>query len=135
MSQESSNNNILKHSYITTVNIRNKKDLYYKSLEFLEFINGVNKGRLSEKEKQVLTFYMMYGYNKETLEAITSTSNINKIYLRTINSNLRTKGYLKKDKYNNHKSDLTESIKELKEYIEEKGPKLFTIFMSNEEKQ
>lgn len=118
---------ILKNSFITLKEFKTSMELYSSGLEYIEFVKGIQKGRLSQKEKQALIFYMMYGYNEESIQDIKDYTQVDDIYMNTINSNLRSKGYLVKDDRNFHKSHLSDEVKELKEHLDTDGIKMFSI--------
>jgi hypothetical protein len=80
--------------------------------------------KLIIREKQALAYYIIYGYDKETVKDLeTSLSkDISNGYVRTINNSLRKKGYLVKDKNNMQKNHLSEEMKQIKkEFVEKKG--------------
>lgn len=118
---------ILKNSYITLKEYKTSMELYSSGLEYIEFIKGIQKGRLSQKEKHALIFYMMYGYNDEAIQDIKDYTDVDDIYMNTINSNLRTKGYLVKDERNFHKSHLSTEVEDLKQHLDSDGIKMFSI--------
>lgn len=81
------------------------------------------------REKQALAYYIIYGYDKETVKDLETslTKDISNGYVRTINNSLRKKGYLVKDRNNMQKNHLSEEMKQIKkEFVEGKG-RMFPI--------
>jgi len=77
------------------------------------------KKKLHKLEKEALAYYIIYGYNDDTVEDIETnlTKDINRSYARSINSTLRKKGFLFKDKYNKNKSHLSEEMERYRSHI------------------
>jgi hypothetical protein len=108
---------------------------YSNDLQLIEMILDIyvmvtpKAKKLIIREKQALAYYIIYGYNKETVKDLETglSKDISNGYVRTINNNLRKKGYLIKDINNTQKNHLSEEMKKIKkEFVEKKG-RLFPI--------
>lgn len=74
---------------------------------------------LFKKAKDALAYYILYGYNKDTVEDVETIfpEKIKKKYVTSINSFLRKNGFLIKDEKNKQKSHLSpEMMKYRNEY-------------------
>lgn len=75
---------------------------------------------LVKKAKEALAYYILYGFNEETVSDVETIfpEKIKKKYVTSINSFLRKGGYLIKDERNKQKSHLSP---EMQKYREEYG--------------
>lgn len=108
---------------------------YQSSLEFIQKILDVyvvlndNKNKLLQREKEALSYYIMYGYSQETVKDIETTlsKEVDGNYVRVINNALRKKQYLIKDERNKNKNYLSPDMLKIKEYYVENKGAMFMI--------
>lgn len=104
-------NNKIERRVVANMSYEHKIDLLVETLDIYEIVNRV-QDKLQTAEKEALAFYILYGYSNDTIDSLRKASKKEKkvSYIRTINSNLRRKGYLYKDKYNKHVSHVNPVI-------------------------
>lgn len=107
-------NGMTKRTIVSNVSYKTKLDLVKVALDIFEVVTFKTE-KLQNREKEALAFYAVYGFSEETKQAFldTDTGNIKTSYLHTINSNLRTKGYLIKSERNNNISFVEPRIQEI----------------------
>lgn len=113
---------------------------YNNKLEFIKTIIDIHltlkpsEENLFEKAKEALAYYILYGYNRDTVEDIETmlSEKIKKGYVRSINSFLRRNGFLIKDEKNKQKSHLSPEMQRYRDEFVIKGGRTFTIgFLEN----
>ena len=105
-------------------------DLLKKVLKINAVVTNINENEnyLRPKLVDVLSFYILLGYSKETKDLILESLSINMKNLNQINSELTRKKYLIRDLHNFKKKHLSEELKSLKKYfIEGESAKIFLI--------
>lgn len=99
--------------------------VYYKNkIDFIKKIIDIHltiypsEDNFFEKAKEALAYYILYGYNKETVSDIETmlTEKIKKGYVRSINSFLRKNGFLIKDDKNKQKSFLSPQMQQYRDH-------------------
>lgn len=108
---------------------------YKNKLEFIKTLLNVHlavrpsEENMYEKAKEALAYYIIYGYNKETVTDVETmlSEKIKKGYVRTINSFLRKNGFIVKDKNNKHKSHLSDEMQRYRDHFIINGGKTITI--------
>lgn len=107
----STKKNKIERRVVANMSFEHKVDMLVETLDIYEIVNRV-KDKLQTAEKEALAFYILYGYSNDTIDSLRKASKKEKkvSYIRTINSNLRRKGYLYKDKYNQHISHVNPTI-------------------------
>lgn len=107
----STKKNKIERRVVANMSFEHKVDMLVETLNIYEIVNRV-KEKLQTAEKEALAFYILYGYSNDTIDSLRKASKKEKkvSYIRTINSNLRRKGYLYKDKYNQHISHVNPTI-------------------------
>lgn len=109
--------------------------LYSNKVEYIRKLIEVylvlkpTEENLFERAKDALAFYIMYGYNSETVEAVESSlgTKLKKGYVRNINSTLRKHGFLIKNERNKHKSFLSPEMQSIRDHFVLGEGKTFTI--------
>jgi hypothetical protein len=110
-------------------------DLMKKVLNIYAKIINIDRDDnfLSPRLVNVLSFYMLRGYSKETKKLILESLDINVANLNQINAELTRKGCLERDKYNHSHKNLSPSLEELKNYLMEDAPaKVFVVRFDKE---
>lgn len=123
-------NNKSPNVYGFNVSYKDNLDLLRKVLILNATSTNINKGKnyLRPKLVDVLSFYILYDYSKDTKDLIMDSIGITSKNLNQINSELTRKQYLIRDKYNSRIKYLSEELKSLKKYfLEEETSKLFLI--------
>lgn len=107
---------------------KSKMDMMVKLID-IYIVLTPDASKLIQREKEALAFYMLYGYNKDSLKDIESglSAEINNGYVRTINNNLRKKGYMRMDDRNFKINHLSEEMEKIREAYVAAGEKTFTI--------
>ena len=111
-------------------------DLMKKVLNIYAKIVNIEKksNYLSPRLVNVLSFYMLKGYSKETKVLIQKSLDINVTNLNQINAELTKKKCLVKDEYNFSTKHLSESLENLKLYfIKGEYSKIFMINFKKED--
>lgn len=101
------------------VSFKDKLDLLRKVLNIHATLTNLNKEKnhLRPKLVDVLSFYILMGYSKETKEMILESMGITVKNLNQINSELTKKGYLVRDTMNFRIKHLSNELKMLKGYF------------------
>lgn len=123
-------NNKSPNVYGFNVSYKDNLDLLRKVLILNATSTNINKGKnyLRPKLVDVLSFYILYDYSKETKDLIIESLKIKGTNLNQINSELTRKGYLIKDYFNYRRKTLSEELIALKKYfLEEDTSKIFLI--------
>lgn len=112
----------------TVYRYKNNLEKMMKIIEIYILLNPKAE-KLINREKEALAFYMLYGYNENSLKDIESglSSSINNGYVRTLNNNLRKKGYMYQDSRNYKINHLSEDMQKLKENYVDKKDNIFVI--------
>lgn len=111
-----------------TVEYENKLELIQKVLD-IHFALFPPEKRLHQLEKEALSYYIAYGYDRETSKEIESSLSrkIKGNYARNINSTLQSKGYLVKDTVNLKKRHLSKEMEKYREYFKKGDVRFFPI--------
>lgn len=107
---------------------KDKMDLIQKVLD-LYIITTPDASKLIVREKEALSYYIIYGYSSESVEDIKTalSNNIKSGYVRTINNSLRNKGYLIQDTRNMRNNHLSKEMEQIRKYYVENDGKLFMV--------
>lgn len=91
-------------------------DLMKKAVTIFATLESLKAGEVKIRKKliDVLTFYALNGYDRETKKMITETMNISSDNLTQINAELTKSGYLIRDKNNFRKKTLHPDLERLK---------------------
>lgn len=116
--------------YAYPVAFRDKLDLLRKVLRVYALVTNIEEEEnyLRPRLVDVLSFYILRGYNNETTDLILESLDIKKSNLTQINSELRRKGFLVRDTHNFRKNTVSEEMRLLCEhFIDTKDRKIFLI--------
>lgn len=114
--------------YFNTMTYKNDIDLIDKLISIYSIIKTKDpKKRILPFEKEVLIFYIIFGFTKEAKEAIKKDKKKNENQINTTNSNLRKKGYLFKDDKNLTKGYVVKDLLKLIETFKNDPEKYYTI--------
>ena len=86
---------------------------------------------LRNKVLDAWVFYMLYGYNKDTMDILKQQYGINSNYVNQINHKLRKLGLIEQSPNNLRKSDLSEFSKNFVEYFTKWGDNVFFVLAFN----
>ena len=91
-------------------------DLMKKAVTIFATLESLKAGEVKIRKKliDVLTFYALNGYDRETKKMITETMNISSDNLTQINAELTKSGYLLRDRNNFRKKTLHPDLERLK---------------------
>lgn len=105
--------------YGKRLNFSDKLDLIKKVLQIYAIITDINvKNKfLRPKLIDVLSFYILWGYNIETKDLVLKSLKISEENLNQINYELTKKGFLVRDIYNLRVKNLSEETKKLSNYF------------------
>lgn len=93
-----------------------------KILQVYSILNYDEDNRLVPHQTKVLLYYLKNGLSEETLQAICEDIGYEKNYLHGVNKKLRDRGYLIKDKNNQHKFFLNEDLENIrKSFLHDKS--------------
>lgn len=111
----------------------NELELIKKLIDVYLVLKPIEEN-LYERAREALAFYILYGYNPETVEAVETGlgTEIKGSYVRSINSTLRKYKFLIKDSKNKHKSHLSPEMQGIRDHFVKGKGKTFTIgFIKN----
>lgn len=96
-----------------------KFELIKKVLTINSIINSINGEEkiLHPSLVEILTYYCLYGYNKETKEMIVDSLGLKPTNINSINYKLTKQGYLIVDKKNHQNKLLSEELKRICSYF------------------
>ena len=108
-----------KDVYGIKISYKDDLDLIKKVLTIFASLTNLNKEEnyLRPRLIEVLSFYILMDFNKETKNMIIESLDINNTNLNQINSELGRKGYLIRDSRNMRNYHLSDDLKMLKEYF------------------
>lgn len=112
------------------VSYSDKLDLLRKVLKVHAVVTNIDKNEnfLRPKLVDVLSFYILMDYSKETRDIILDSLDITQKNLNQINSELTKKKYLIRDNNNFRKKHLSKELKMLKKYfLEGDYKKIFLV--------
>lgn len=122
--------------YLNKMKIESDLDKINKVVSIFSIIKNGNLGYCHIRPRcvQVISYYILFGYSRETRELIQSLG-IKLKNLNQINSELTKKGYLVKDDKNFHNKHLSNELKKIKDYFmnTEIKNKLFLIELLDNE--
>lgn len=104
--------------YVNKMKIQSDLDKISKVVSIFAIIKNGNLGECHIRPRcvQVISYYILFGYNKDTRDLIKSTG-IKPTNLNQINSELTKKGYLVKDPMNYHNKHLSTELKKIQDYF------------------
>lgn len=112
-----------------TVNAIDKFELINSVLTVVSEVSG---NRMRPAIRTALTFYIIFGYSKETRDLIVDSLGINHKNLNQTNSILTKLGYLDNDPKNLKNKLLSPEMAKLKAYfVDEETPKIMMIKFKN----
>lgn len=95
--------------------------LYRKVMHVYNIVADLS---LTDKEIETLIMYIRYGYSKETKLVVAKEFKFKSDnYIHVMNYNLKKKGMLVDDPYNRAKKDISEELKNIKDFVEKKSSK------------
>ena len=108
-----------KSVYGLNIDFKDRLDLLKKILKLHALVTNINKAEnyLRPKLVDVLSFYILRGYSKETKDLILASLGITGKNLNQINSELTKKKYLIRDNNNFRKKHLSQELKVLRDYF------------------
>lgn len=112
-----------KNIFFDRIKPKNQIELIESILKVYSALNFDEKRNLPKSELIILTYYVLYGLNEETLKnvLIDFPKYALNDYLAQINKKLRDKGYLIKDTHNFKKFHLNDDLQHIrKKFIEDK---------------
>lgn len=114
--------------YFNTLVYKDDIDLVDKIVSLYSIIKTKDqKKRILPFEKEVLIYYIIFGFTKEAKEEIKREKKKNENQINTTNSNLRKKGYLFKDDRNMTKGYVAKDLMNLVNAFKEDPEKFYTI--------
>lgn len=99
--------------YRCDVKYKNDIDFVDKLISIYSITNKAEDDRILPFEKELLIYYCLFGFSKETKEEAKKRLKKNDNQINTTNSNLRTKGYLKAESRNKTKGYVDKELKEM----------------------
>ena len=102
--------------YGYTLEFGSRLDLMKKAVTIFATLEALKAGEVKIRKKliDVLTFYALNGYNRDTKKMITETLQISSDNLTQINAELTKSGYLIRDRNNFRKKTLNPDLESLK---------------------
>lgn len=102
--------------YGYTLDFKSRLDLMQKAVSIFATLEALKAGQVKIRKKlvEVLTFYALNGYSRETKTMITETLRIKDDNLTQINAELTKSGYLIRDRNNFRKKTLHPDLETLK---------------------
>ena len=91
-------------------------------------MSGKVSNPLAHKPTVLLSLYIQNGINNETKKMARDFFGATDKYMNSLNYTLRQGGYLEKDRFNERKSNLNNSLQQLREYYL-KDPKNIAYFL------
>ena len=96
------------------IEVKNDIDLLDRVLQVYAILNFDDASKLVPAQRKILLYYVKNGLTKETLENVIVDTGYSRNYLHTVNKALRDKGYLIKDKNNEHKFYLNSELEHVR---------------------
>jgi len=104
------------------IGVKNDIDLLDRVLQVYAILNFEDANKLVPAQRKILLYYVRNGLTKETLENVITDTGYSRNYLHTVNKALRDKGYLVKDKNNEHKFYLNSELEHIrKKFVVDKA--------------
>lgn len=89
--------------------------------------------KLRNKLIVLLSYYVKYGYSKDTKNLAAESLNTTHLNINTMNSELTKKGYLLVDSMNHHKKYLNKELEQLRNYyLKDNKVKILAVAFTNE---
>lgn len=131
------NKSIEKPTYLKKTKYDNSYELMKKFITLFSVTDNMTHGdsHLRPRLVEILTYYVLEGYSRETKHLILdSIPGLKMTNLTQMNSELKTKGYLIPDKYMSHERSLHPELIALREYVlnnKDKSPVFVIRFLKN----
>lgn len=90
-------------------------------------LKGDDDIRLSQRRTQTLAYYILYGYSRETKNAIKKDLNIKNSNLNNLNSQLRKMGYIVAEEYNTNNNKINKELLDFVNYMVMKKNSYFLV--------
>lgn len=124
--------------HVVTFKFENSFDKVHACLRLYAEATNIKAGYVHIRPRMVdvLTFYILYGYSRETKKKILETTGFTKENLNQINSELTKKGYLRMDSRNYRIKHLSPTVQGLKDFFdssEDIEKSLFAFSLKREE--
>lgn len=111
----------------------NSYELVNYFLSVYAALEGNKNHKLRPKLVEILSYYVLYGYNDDTKKLIVNIiPNMTLLNLNQINSELQRKGYLLKGVYKDSSRELNSTLKTIKKYIELPNKKMMVVSFEDE---